>query len=156
MVDVSVVRESVRVVISGVFECAWRALMTPALSPSATEARFPRYTALEGSVSPHVTAPLSVIDAPAAMPSRPDPSVNTSVEVGLFSLIALIQAVLSSTLGCLGVKLTWSWTLDLLDGSLEPKDSFWGWLVTVLDAAPMVESGVSSKSLFIIESGCLV
>lgn len=56
--------ESVRMVISGVSEWALRALMAPALSLLATDAFFPRYTLAVGSISPQLTAPLSVIMPP--------------------------------------------------------------------------------------------
>jgi len=113
----------------------------PALSPSGSEASLPKYMLLEGLVSPHVTAPWSVIDSPATLPLSPEPSVKTRVAVGLLLLIVFIRANLSSTFGWPGLRLIWSWTLALLDGSLDPKESLFGCLVTRPVLPPIVDSG---------------
>jgi len=83
MVVVSAVRESVRMVTSFVLGWSCRAFAMPVRSPSATDAIFPRYVALDGCISPQVDAPLSVIAPPATLPSAPEPSVYIVVAVGL-------------------------------------------------------------------------
>jgi len=148
--------ESVRIVICAVSEWALRAPMTPALSPTATEAFSPKYTALAGSTSPQLTAPWFVIVPPAAFPSQPEPSVNTNVAMGLASRIRLIQLILSSTFSCPGVRMTWRLTFVGLEGRLVLNESFWSRPATALTTLPMVVSAfASTMHLFMSGSGAL-
>lgn len=82
--------------------------------------------------------------------------MNTSVDVGLISLILLIQVTLSSTFSFPGVSATCNWTSVGLDGRLVPKESLLGWRVTVLTALSMVTSMLASVICFRIRgSGAL-